>query len=400
MKVLQINSVCGYGSTGRIATDFYDVLEKEGHECCIAYGRGKAPEKYKTIKIGNKMDFLTHVLKSRIFDLHGFGSRRATKKFINQIKDYSPDIIQIHNIHGYYINVQLLFEYLKTISTPVVWLLHDAWAISGHSAHFELDNKGNIPTKNSRKNQHKEYPKSLFCDNSKKNYQQKEEIFSGMNNLTIVTPSNWLAELVKKSFLNEYKIKVIHNGIDLNIFKPTKSNFRNENYLNDKKILLGVASIWSEKKGIHIFNELAARLGNGYKIVLVGVDKDISKKMNSDIICINRTNDVKELAGLYSTSDIFLNPTLEDNFPTTNIEALACGTPVITFDTGGSPESITNETGKIIKKGDIDEFINAIDYFNDCIDNNHNCIKQARIFNKNDVFIKYIELYKELLLYR
>lgn len=397
MRVLQINSVCGFGSTGRIATDLCDVLERKGHECCIAYGRGSAPDGYKTIKIGNKFDFYFHVLKTRLFDLHGLGSTRATKKFIKQIKEYNPDIIHLHNIHGYYLNIEVLFKYFSTLSIPIIWLLHDAWSISGHSAHFELDNDGNIPNRNTSRSQHKEYPKSIFYDNSKKNYILKKELFSKVCNMTIITPSMWLADLVRKSFLNKYKIETIHNGIDLTKFTPTASDFRLKNHLEGKKIILGVASVWSEKKGLYVFNELANRLDNNYKIILVGISEKDRRNVNSKIICISRTESIQELACIYSTVDIYVNPTLEDNFPTTNIEALACGTPVITFNTGGSKESLDESCGIVVEKGDIDKLIQEIQNLFVSDISKLNCVKRSKMFNKNDRYKDYIDLYLSLV---
>lgn len=397
MKVLQINSVCGYGSTGRIATDLYDMLTEEGHECCIAYGRGKAPAKYKTIKIGNKLDFFSHVLKTRLFDLHGLGSKIATKRFIKEIEKYNPDVIHLHNIHGYYINFEVLFNYLSTLSIPIVWLLHDAWSISGHSAHFKLDKNGNIPTKNEKKNQHREYPTSYFYDNSRKNFLLKQKKFTAITNMTIVTPSYWLANLVEKSFLNKYEIVTIHNGTDLSKFKPIKSDFRQINGLQDKKIILGVASIWSEKKGLHIFNELAGKLDDNYKIILVGITDKQKRKLNPSIISISRTESIDELAMLYSAADLFVNPTTEDNFPTTNIEALACGTPVITFDTGGCSEAIDEKTGVVIKGNNTEGLINIIVEKVKFPFSNNNCRQQAINFDKDKKYKEYIDLYERVL---
>lgn len=397
MRVLQINSVCGYGSTGRIATDLYDILEREGHESCIAYGRGSSPEGYNTIKIGNKFDFYSHVLKTRLFDLHGFGSTRATKNFIKQIEEYKPDIIHLHNIHGYYVNVEILFNYFSTKNIPVVWLLHDQWAFSGHSAYFNLDISGNIPNKNLSDIQKNEYPKSWMLDNSVENFKKKNEIFTQVKNMTIVTPSVWLKDLAMKSFLSKYPIEVIYNGIDLDKFKPTKSDFRQKNGLNNEKVLLGVASVWDERKGLKYFEKLSQELSNEFKIVLVGIDEKDSSKLNPKIIGIKRTASVNELAEIYSSADVFINPTLEDNFPTTNIESLACGTPVITFNTGGSAESLDQNSGIVIEKGDINMLISTIDSmaFNDL--SKENCIKRANAFNKNNKFMEYLQLYKEVL---
>ncbi|WP_106449760.1 glycosyltransferase [Trichococcus alkaliphilus] len=396
MRVLQINSVCGYGSTGRIATDLYDVLEEEGHECCIAYGRGIAPEGYNTKKIGNKFDFYSHVLKTRIFDLHGFGSNRETKKLIKTIEEYNPDVIHLHNIHGYYLNIEALFGYLSAIKTPVVWLLHDQWSFSGHSAYFDVDRDGNVPTKNLSKIQKNDYPRSWLKDNSEKNYQVKKKLFTKIENMTIVTPSNWLLELTEKSFLSIYSGRLIYNGIDLDVFKPTKSCFKEKNNLLNKKIILGIANVWEERKGIHYFEMLAEKLNDEYQVVLIGVDNKTKKTLNKKIMSIQRTSNTQELAEIYSSADIFVNPTLEDNFPTTNIEALACGTPVITFNTGGSPEAVDERTGIVIEKGDGEELYRAILKISDNNFSGTDCVNRAKKFDKKSVYRQYINLYSEL----
>ncbi|EOU1753849.1 glycosyltransferase [Clostridium perfringens] len=361
MKVLQINSVCGVGSTGRIATDLYKVLEEQGHECVIAYGRGTAPEGIKTIKIGTDFDNYMHVAKTRLFDKHGFGSTKATKEFIKKVKEYDPDVIHLHNIHGYYINIEILFNYLKEANKKVVWTLHDCWAFTGHCAYFDYVRCSKWKSVCEECPQKKEYPTSNILDNSKDNFKKKKEIFTGVNDLTIVTPSKWLAGLVKESFLSEYKVEVINNGIDLEIFKPTKSNFREKHNLQDKIIILGVASAWDRRKGLKFFLELSQMLDENYKIIIVGVNKKQKKQLPKNILGIIRTNNLDELVKIYSVADIFVNPTLEDNFPTTNLEALACGVNVITFDTGGSPESLKKIVGsKIVDQGNLNKLYNEI----------------------------------------
>ena len=395
MKVLQINTVFGSGSTGRIVKELYDTLEANGHNCCVAYGRGKAPDKYNTIKIGNDIDMYAHVLKTRLFDLHGFGSKNATIKLIKSIEKYNPDIIHLHNLHGYYINIEVLFNYLSTLAIPIVWLLHDQWAISGHSAYFELDNNRNIPYENLLKEQKYNYPKSFFSDKSKQNYQKKKEIFTGVKNMTIITPSDWLNNIVKKSFLAKYSIKTINNGVDVNIFKPTASNFRKNNNLQKKKIILGVASIWEERKGLSFFNQIADSVDENTKVVLVGIKKKDQKYLHPNIMAIKRTENIQQLANIYTAADVFVNPTLEDNFPTTNIESLACGTPVVTFNTGGSPESLDENCGIIVEKGNSKKLISAILNFKYNSYSKKYCVDKAReMYDKNNVNQKYLNLYK------
>lgn len=397
MKILQINSVCGVGSTGRIATDLYKVLEERGHECKIAYGRGEAPEGIDSIKIGSKFDNYAHVFKTRVFDKHGFGSVNATKKFIKEVKEYDPDIIHLHNIHGYYINIEILFNYLKEADKPVVWTLHDCWAFTGHCAYFDYVGCDKWKSSCDKCPQKNSYPTSDIIDNSKFNYEKKKELFTSVKNMTIVTPSKWLANLVKESFLGKYHVEVINNGIDLDVFKPTDSNFREKYNIEDKFVILGVASVWEERKGLKYFVELSKVLSKEYQIVIVGVNEKQKKELPKEIIAITRTNNVKELAKIYSSSDVFVNPTLEDNFPTTNLEALACGTPAITFDTGGSPECIDSICGCIIEKGSILKLSEKIEYlknkvlnlqFNDCIS------KAINSYDKNDKYIEYMKVYE------
>ncbi|WP_346930954.1 glycosyltransferase family 4 protein [Clostridium sp.] len=393
MKVLQINSVCGTGSTGRIASDIYKILEEQGHECVIAYGRAKAPEEIKSIKIGSILGNYTHVFKTRIFDKHGFGSVKATKEFIKQAKEYNPDVIHLHNIHGYYINIEILFDYLREANKPIVWTLHDCWAFTGHCSYF--DYVGCDKWRNGCGNceQKKEYPSSKVVDNSKWNYEKKKELFTSVKNMTIVTPSKWLAKLVRESFLGKYPVEVINNGIDLEVFKPTESDFRERHEIEDKFVVLGVASDWDRRKGLKYLIDLSEKLDSTYQVVVVGVSEKQKSELPDSIISFCRTNNVKELVEIYSAADVFVNPTLEDNFPTTNLEALACGTPVITFDTGGSIECINKESGVIIEKGNNQELLNIIKKLNCDRFEKREILKKSRGFEKRSNFRRYIEIY-------
>lgn len=379
MKVVQINTLCGYAAPGRIATEIHQELIKKGHDSYVAYGRGQIRniELNKAIKIGSKLGVFMHVLKTRIFDSHGFGSKRATKNFIKKIKVLDPDVIHLHNIHGYYINIEILFEYLKESNKKIVWTLHDVWAFTGHSATIPQKLEGKFNNGVHYCTGKKNYPRSLMFDHRKKNGIRKQEIFTGVKNLTIITPSIWLANLAKKSFLGEYPIKVINNGVDLEIFKEDSKSV-NQIIKTNKKILLGVASVWSDKKGLNIFFELAELISSKYVIVLVGLNKKQLNSLPENIIGIKRTNSINDLVNLYSSAHIFINPTFADNYPTVNLEAQACGTPVITFDTGGSAETILENMGIITNKKDVDSVLKAIETVED---NYHN----FKSFNKTDI---------------
>lgn len=398
MKVLQINSVCGIGSTGRIAIDIHNLLIEHGHESYIAYGRNLPKNCDIAIKIGTKFDNYAHVAKTRMFDMHGFGSKKATTEFIEKVKELDPDIIHLHNIHGYYINTEILFNYLKKVNKPVIWTLHDCWTFTGHCSYFDYADCDKWKTGCYDCPEKKSYPSSRLLDNSKSNYLRKKEIFNGINCMTIVTPSMWLAKLVKESFLGEYPIKIINNGIDLNVIKPTESNFRERYNLEAKFIILGVANIWDRRKGFEHFIELSQKLVFDEVIIMVGLTKKQKKELPNNIIGITRTNNVKELAEIYTAADVFVNTTLEDNFPTTNLEALACGTPVITFQTGGSVESIDENTGFVVGKNNINELLSKIRKIKvmgkTCY--SENTITRAnKLYNKEDRFSEYINLYKE-----
>jgi len=389
MKVFQINSVCGIRSTGRICTDLAETLEKHGHESKIAYGRETVPQKYQkyAVRIGNNTSVKIDALKTRLFDNAGFNSKRATKKLIRQIEEYNPDVIHLHNLHGYYLNVECLFTYLKTCGKKIVWTLHDCWSFTGHCAHFDFVGCKKWHNACERCPQKKKYPKSALMDKSKRNYSRKKELFTGIPNMTIVTPSQWLADLVKQSFLKEYDVRVIRNGIDTNVFQPTESNLREQYNLQDKKILLGVASVWDERKGLNDFIALSHLLDKRYQIVLIGVSKSQIKLLPSNIIGIERTNDVTELAQWYTVADVFLNLTYEDNYPTVNLEAQACGIPVITYATGGSVESVT--PSMVVKQGNLEGLQKLLLKDNHCED------LLFAGFSKEACYDKYIDLYEE-----
>lgn len=359
-----INEECGTGSTGRICTDIAAALESDGNEVKIAFGRNAdiVPAQYNkyAVRIGNDIDLKIHGLITRAFDATGFGSMRATRRFIQWIYQFDPDIIHLHNLHGYYINIDLLFSCLKQLNKPVVWTLHDVWPFTGHSAY--CDAVGCSKWKNGCENcpQMKVYPKA-YVDRSKKNWERKRNIFCGVTNLTIVTPSKWLAELVEDSFLNEYPVKVINNGIDTGKFHKVSTHLKADLGLQRKRILLSVATVWNDLKGLSDFERLTDLLGENYKIILVGGMTSIQEKeLPESILHIQRTQDVNEMVELYNIADIYLNLTYCDTYPTVNLEAASCGTPVITYAVGGSTESAEMFGGISVKRGDVEAVAHAV----------------------------------------
>lgn len=349
MKVLFINSVCGIGSTGRICTDLAQQLEAEGNEVKIAYGRkGTVPEQFQkyAVRIGTDFDCKMHAIQTRLFDIHGFGSKRATKEFLKWAEEYKPDLLWLHNLHGYYINVEMLFDWIKKHpEMQVKWTLHDCWAFTGHCSYCS---------------QLRRYPACFAMSSVSKNFERKRRAFTGVKNMTLITPSKWLADLTRQSFLKEYPVEVHYNTIDTSIFKPTPSDFRERYGLQDKIIVLGVANVWEDRKGLFDFYKLAEMLDDRYVIVLVGLSEKQIKELPKNIKGIQRTNSPQELAAIYTAADVFVNPTYEDNYPTVNLEAQACGTRVITYDTGGCKETIRSENGIVVQRGSVNYLKNNL----------------------------------------
>lgn len=396
MKVLQINTVCGILSTGRICTDLAEILEKEGHECKIAYGRMSVPEQYKkyAIKTGNSLSLKLDAVFTRFFDSAGLNSNFATKKLIKEIKAFGPDIIHLHNLHGYYINVKILFNFLLEYNKPVVWTLHDCWTYTGHCAHFTAIGCNKWKTECAKCPNIKTYPKSLFLDRSTRNHKLKKKLFTSLNNVTIITPSKWLAEVTRQSFMGKYNIYPIPNGVDLKVFKATKGNFRQKYGLENKKIILGVASAWGKNKGLGEFAALAKELGQDFKVVLVGVGDELAKTLPEEILTIPRTHSVEELAEIYTAADVFLNPSRQETMGLTTVEAMACGTPVVTSNLTAVPEVVTADSGVVCENVEIETIKNAII---NVLDHEYpNTRKCAEEYEKSAQYQKYIAIYKSL----
>ena len=386
-------------STGRITESIGKLAIEKGWDCYIVHGaRYTRPGScMHSIQAVSKTGEYAHFAESLLFDNHGLASRRATKAVIEQIKQVQPDLIQLHCVHGYYMNYKLLFNYLNTTNIPVVWTFHDCWAFTGHCAHFvtagcEKWKTGcfDCPLKG-------DYPKS-FIDRLRRNYELKKSLFAINDNLHIVSVSEWLADLTRESFLKDKDIHVIHNGVDLNVFYPKEVEKSN------RVRVLGVSGVWNKDKGLYDFYKLRELIDNDqFEIVLIGLTKEQIKDVPGGIIGIERTNSVSELAEYYSSADVFVNPTYADSFPTVNMEALACGTPVITYRTGGSPEAVSPETGWVVEQGDIQavaSIVSQIVKIRECeiIAQRNKCRERAElVFNKDVSFDAYLDLYNRLV---
>ena len=396
MKILEINQV-NFGSTGHIMLQIADLATKKGHEViCSFYARRNKDKDKNCIYIGNKVSHNIHKKLYRKTGNNGCYSKISTWNFLRKVKKFDPDLIHIHNLHNCYINLPMLFDYIKKNNKKVVWTLHDCWSFTGQCPYFTAVGCEKWKTGCHDCEQINRYP-SCSVDRTDKMWKLKKEWFTGVQNLTIVTPSQWLADLAKQSFLKDYPVKVINNGINLDVFKPTGSDFRTKHNLEDKKIILGVASVWEVRKGLDVFIELSKRLDDRYKIVLVGTNDEVDKKLPEGIISIHRTSNQKELAELYTAADVFFIPTREDNFPTVNMESLACGTPVLTFNTGGSPEMVDEATGVVLMNEDIASVEQAV--ISMCESGKYSkeaCTERAKQYDSGLKYNEYLSLFENI----
>ena len=401
MKVLQINMTDMF-STGNIMLNIAKTTRERGHEAWTISKKTrmsllqKREDKFHHY-LGTRTEHTLHRYFSWITDLQDYGSVLATYELIRKIKKIDPDIIHLHDIVGWYVNIGMLFKYLKKTGKPIVWTFHDCWAFTGRCVYFDYigcerwkKGCGNCPQINYM-------PKSWYFDLSAYNWQRKKHLFTSVDKITIVCPSKWLKRLCDESFLSKYRCIVINNGINLNIFQPTYGNTYKKLKDLNKKIILGIASTWSKRKGLDDFQKLSHKLPEDHQIVLIGITQE--EVNNNKIITYKRTTNQKELAEIYTAADVFANPTAEENFPTVNLEALACGTPIVTYRTGGSPESVDERTGIIVEKGNQEEMLGAIlrvtqngkNYYS------NNCIEKSKNYNMFARFNDYVDLYEEIL---
>lgn len=394
MNVVQINVTCGAGSTGKICVSVSALLNKNGISNSILYSIGRSGCS-NGFKISHDIYLKIQALHSRILGNYGFNSYWGTKRIIRLLDQLKPDIVHLHNLHSHNCNVGELLEYLRRRHLKIFWTFHDCWAFTAYCPHYTMAKCDCWKTECHDCCQRKYY--SWLFDRSRYLYQKKKEAMKGLD-LTIITPSQWLASQVKMSFLKDYPVKVINNGIDLDVFKPTESDFRKRNGLVEKKVVLGVAFGWGIRKGLDVFIELSKRLPDDYRIVLVGTDQSVDALLSANIMSIHRTQNQKELAEIYTAADVFANPTREDSLPTVNMESIACGTPVVTFKTGGSPEILDAFCGSVVPCDDVDAMEMEIKRI--CEEkpfSKEGCMNRAKSFDMNKRFEDYVNLYKGLI---
>ena len=396
MKVVQINAYCGKGSTGKICVALSEVMTANGIENYILYTQGKYEhENFKNYNMGTAYTMFQS-LKSKILGNNGFNCQHETKKLIQEIECIKPNLVHLHNLHAQNCNLEMLLNYLREKKIKIMWTFHDCWLITGYCMYFDIvgckkwkSGCGTCP-------QRKKY--SWLFDRSNQMWKKKENIFRNLD-LTIITPSVWLENVVKESFLKSYPVFTIRNGIDLNCFKPIESDFKEKNGLLGKYIVLGVADIWDKRKGLDTFIKLSEELDDRYKIIMVGVDEKTERLLPKNILAIKRTENQEELVKVYSAADVFANPTIDEVFGLVNVEAIACGTPVVMYNTGGSPECIDELSGEIVEKYNFNELVATIRKIcEEKIFSQGNCIKRASLFANEVVYEKYLEIYNRLLL--
>lgn len=399
MRIFQLNTVCGIKSTGRIAAEIGKLVEAEGGVCRIGCGANPVPAAvehmaFKTLSVFKRKLYSQMI---RFLDADTRFNYLGTLRLIREMERFQPDVVHLHNIHGGYLHVKILFRYLQKKNLPVVWTLHDCWPFTGHCAYFDYSGCQRWQTQCHHCPQKRSYPVCIGLDNSRRNHQLKRRIFTSLSNLTMVTPCHWMRQPLSQSCLGKYPVRTIYNGVDLSSFRPQPSHIRRRYGVEDGCLLLAVAADWDERKGLRYLLDAAARLGSGYHWVVIGLSPEQISALPEGIIGIQHTADVTELAQWYTAADCLVNPSMEDNMPMVNLEALACGTPIATFRTGGCPEAVDEQTGIVVDKADVAGLCDAIRQLTpkteECV---NACLQRAQMFDARKTFEEYLALYREL----
>lgn len=390
MKIVQINATCGIGSTGRICVSISQLLSSKGIENYILYSLRNSSYSLG-IKFTNEPIRKIQALMEKLTGGYGFGAIISTIGLIKKLRKIQPDVIHLHNIHNRDCNISMLFRYIRRNNIKVYWTFHDCWAFTGYCTHYDLLGCNKWKTECCVCPQYRNF--SFFSDKSKYNFIEKKKAYADGVDMSIITPSRWLAKQVSESFLNKYDIRVINNGIDLSVFRPIETNFRDIYRCHDKYIVLGISLSWDYKKGLDVFNFLAENLNDDYLIIMVGTINN-AKNVNKKILRIERTDHINDLVAIYSAANVFVNASREENYPTVNLEALACGTPIVAFDSGGTPETVPNGCGIVVPRNNMAGILNSV--VNVCENNvvcRENCLKASINNDQNQCFENYLRLY-------
>lgn len=394
MRVAVINAV-PYGSTGKIAFGLADALQQQGHKTlCTAGFTWSGCSREDFFLTSNLWEKTLHTLLAKLTGRIGTFSRGPTRRLLRRLDAFSPDLVHLHNLHGWFLNLPMLFSYLRERGIPVVWTLHDCWSFTGHCPHFDAIGCEKWKTGCHDCPQYRAYPGTFF-DFSRPMYENKRRWFTGLEELTLVTPSRWLAARLSESFLSDYPVEVIPNGVDRRVFCRTESDVRDRLGLGSRHLVLGVSYAWNERKGLDVFCRLAEELGDGYAVLLVGVDESVRKQLPACVLSIARTADRRELAELYSACAVFVNPTREDTYPSVNMEALSCGAPVVGFDVGGSSEIFDSTCGVAVARDDVDALTDAVRWV--CTEAPFSpaaCLACAERHGEERQIARYLDLYR------
>jgi Glycosyltransferase len=398
MRILLVNTFIGCTSTGNVTYSIYQNVKSHGDDACIAYGREDRKNCPDSYKIGGKFDYSLHALLTRLTDKNGFYSKSATRKFIGFLETYKPDIVHLHNLHGYYLNVEILFRYLYKSRIPIVWTFHDCWPFTGHCPYYTNMNCQKWQSECNHCKEKEQYPASYLMDNSRYNYRKKRELFTLPNRMVVTPVSEWLAGEVEKSFLKDRNIHTVYNGVDLSVFKPIQSDFRRKYGLENKKILLGVAINWESRKGLDDLVRLSGIIPEDYQIIVVGLTSEQKKSLPAGIVGLRRTANASELAQIYSAADVFVNPSREETFGMVTAEAMACGTPAVVYNATASPELLSEDTGRVVEVGDIAGLRAGIGEVLEMGERTEVCRKRAELlFDQTKNLEEYYQIYARLI---
>lgn len=396
MKILFIDVNCKISSTGKIVYDLFTECRKEGHEAAICYGRGTKIDEQNILKFGLDIETYFHAFMTRLTGLTGCYSFFSTRRLLKFMEEFKPDVVHIHELHAYFVNLFPVTDYLKKKNIKTVWTFHCEFMYTGKCGYaYECEK---WKTECGRCPKLRDYPSSMIFDFTKRMYRDKQKLFKDFNNLTIVSPSQWLADRIKQSFLSDKRINVIHNGIDIrNVFYPRQfDHLKVKHNIKDEKIVLAVApDLMSERKGGRHILDLAKRMKNeNVKFILIGVE-DLDKNFNDNVIALERIGNQQELAEYYSMANVFIICSLKETFSQTCAESLCCGTPVVGFESG-APETVFDKLyATFVPYCDLDSLQEAAQNILNGKNISNECANYGKdAFSKDKMYEEYMNLYK------